>query len=391
MYREAAGKKGVAQPAAFLYRAAQCERKAGARDAAIRDFEALLRQFPEAAEEKRAAMEGLGELYSSKGELDRAAAMVKTLIENSKTGRARLRFFLGYLYYRQQKFTEAVQTLKAALAEPNSGAIAAKAKFFLGGSLLELGRSDEALTVFGEILSLPESERPDFPPDLLFRLDKLYFSRDDYAVSEAICRWLMESPEGEVVYRATLRLADILAVQDRLQEAENQLETLLRDIKEGKVTFPASSKRPREEEIASVLSEIYLLEGKLAQALVSAELCLSCKTLGREYVTRVRWVMGEALLRQGYPMQALPYAVKAYVLDSDPVYSPKAMVLALRILVREKRMDEARSTLTELRKRYPVYAESVAGEPAVRAVMEAEAAARKAADSPPEKTGGEEH
>ena len=384
VYREVAGKEGVTARAYCLFKAGECERQAGNSDAAILDFEGVLQRFPGAAEEGRVAMQNLGELYSSAGQLDRATAVVQKLIDISTGAKARLLFFLGYLHYRQDQFAEAARVLQAALAEPDAGAVSAEAKFYLGGALLEIGRGDDALTIFGEILSLPETERPDFPPDLLFRLDELYFAKDNYAVSEAICRWLMASPDGATVYRATLRLADILATQDRLAEAETRLGELRQRIKEGKLSFPADdAERPRDDEVASVLSEIYLLKGQPSKALVAAEQCMAQKALRLEYVTRARWVLGEALLQQDHPLQALPYAVKTYILDDSPVYSPRGMVLAIRILVREKRMKEARTTLVELRKRYPVYAESMSSVPEVKEVMAAEEPPVPAVTDPP--------
>ncbi|MBN2449021.1 MAG: tetratricopeptide repeat protein [Lentisphaeria bacterium] len=369
--------KDISRAALYLLRAGEYERKAGRTDLAMRDFENVLGRFPQAAEESRAAMQHLGEMYSSAGDFGRAVGVVEKLLARAEAGadKARMLFFRGYLAYQQEAFEDAVTYLRAALAEPAGGAIAGTARFYLGGALLELERRDEALGVFGEVLALPDGERPSFPADLLFRLEMLYYSRNQYAVSERICRLLMARDEGEIVYRSTLRLADLLVAGNRLPEAEEQLAELRTKLREKRLRFRDAEAAPPEEEIVAILSEVYLQQDQVAKALVAAEQCLARKDLALEFVTRCRWVLAEALGRQNHRQQALPYAVKAYVLDDHPVYSPRAMLLALRLLVAGERMTEAKATLDELRTRYPVYAESVAGTAEVRQVIAAQGGA----------------
>jgi TolA-binding protein len=371
VYRKLAARDGMPQAAFCLFKAGECERKAGNTDAAIRDFEALLQTFPQAVEESRAALQHLGDLYSSAGQFERAVEIVRALMAKASTGsdRARLRFYLGYLRYQQRTYEDAITELRAVCADAESAGIAPAARFYLGVSLLEVGRRDEALDTFAEILALPAKDRPPFPADLLLQLETLFFVRNQSAVSETICQWLMESVDMRVVQRASLRLASLMAAQNRFSDADAQLAALRRRRQEIAAGPEGAASLPPDDEITSLQAELFLLQDQVPQAVVAAEQCLTCKELDQESLTRARWVLAEALTRQGHPVQALPYAVKAYILDDHPSYSPRAMVLALRLLVGQKRMTEAQTTWAELRKRYPVVAESVVETPEVKAVL----------------------
>jgi TolA-binding protein len=378
VYRKLAARNGMPQAAFCLFKAGECERKAGNTEAAIRDFEALLQTFPQAVEESRAALQHLGDLYSSAGQFERAVDIVRALLEKAAAAgdRARLRFYLGYLRYQQRKYEEAIIELRAVSVDAEAAVVAPAARFYLGVSLLELGRRDEALDTFAEILALPAKERPPFPTDLLLQLETLFFVRNQPAVSETICLWLMESADMQVVQRATLRLAAIMAAQRRFAAADATLAALRRRRQDLAATPVGTGGLPPDDAITSLQSELFLLQDQVPQAVVAAEQCLACKELDQESLTRARWVLAEALAKQGHPPQALPYAVKTYILDDHPTYSPRAMVLALRLLVSQKRMPEAQTTWAELRKRYPVVAESVAATPEAKAVLaEAQASA----------------
>lgn len=374
VFRKLSARPDTKRAAYYLYKAGECERQAGNTEAAIRDFETVLKLFPQAEAETRAALQHLGELYPTAGQIGRALDIVRALLEKAPAGadRARLRFYTGYLRYQQQKYEEAVTELRAVVADPAAGTVVPPARFYLGTALLELGRRDEALDAFAEVLALPLAERPPFPVDLLLQLEALFFARNQVALSESICRWLIERDDLAVVQRAALRLAALLAAQNRFDAAAAELAGLRRRRQEA-LARDAALVLPADEEITSVQSELFLLQDQVPKAVVAAEQCLGCKDLGQEALTRARWVLAEALARQGHPVQALPFAVKAYILDDDPYYSPRAMVLAVRLLVGQKRLAEARTAWAELRKRYPVFAESVAGSAEVKALQAAAA------------------
>ena len=367
LQRKLAADKAIENPSYFLIKAAESHEKAKDTLAAIADFEAVLKRFPDKADAVKSAMFHLTQLYSARAKYDDAEKLVKSLLarEDITTGRNRLLSFLGFICYQQKQYEQAKTHLKAALAAPDAGAIRGEASFYLAVSHLELKEHDEALKVFKEVLAMPEAQRPPFPESLLFRLDKLYYARSQYAESESITRWLLRRRRGETVYRASLRLSDNLIAQNKMADARAMLEGLLKRLRAGELDFADPANAPMKEEVRAVLGEIYYRLGKNDMAVEAMTACLGAEGLGLGFKTRARWVLAEVMLAEKHPNQALPYAVKCFVLAEDSVYSPRGMHTAIRIFLLLGDQDSALETWRDLKKRYPAFAQEVRGEPAI--------------------------
>ena len=368
VYRTLSEHPTVEQKAYFRLKAGECERKGGDLSAAVGDFEKLLNEFPDAEEEARSAVLHLGELYSQRGDYGRAVQLLEKLLSRDRPPeKARLLFYLGYLHYQQKAHDRAVTYLREALKQEDIGAVAVNAKYFLAGSLLELGKNEEALRLFAELLTLPVDELPSFAVPLLFRIDLLYYAKNQYDVSETVCRWLLTREDREVLYRATVRLAQILMAQSRLEEAKTTLEELLTKLTDVEKTLPD---RPfAREEVQSLLGEVLLLLGERDRAVGVFERCLVRAGLAEEPVTRCRWGLAQILKDEKRLVQALHYAVNAFVLSNDPTYTPRAMFLAVEVLVAQEKFDEAATTWRELRKRFPSFSEQKRTEPIILELM----------------------
>lgn len=364
LQRRLAEEPGVETPAYFLVKAGESHIKAGDTAAAVADFEAVLERFPDRGDEVKAAMFHLTQLYAERREYPQAEALLQRLLDREDLpGRGRLLAFLGFVCYQQDKFAEAKIHLRAALESPEAGAVRANANFYLAASHLQLEEFDEALRVFRDVLALPAEERPPFPESLLFRLDTLYYARGHYAESEEIARWLLGRDRGETVYRASLRLSDILVARDQLPAAREMLEDLLRRLTAGQLLFADPTNAPMREEVRAVLGEVYFRLGQNDRAVEAMEACLKTEGLGLEFKTRARWVLAEVLLKEGEPQRALPYAVRCFVLARDPVYSPRGMHTAIRIFLELGNRENALQTWRDLRGTYPAYAARIRNEP----------------------------
>ena len=364
LQRKLAADPGIENPAYFLIKAGESHEKAGDTVAAIADFEGVVARFPEQADAVTSAMFHLTQLYAAKADYQRAEELVAKLLERPDVGgRSRLLSFRGYLCYEQDEFAEAKKHLAAALAAPDAGAVRAEAGFYLAASHMELEETEEALKVFADVLALPEEQRPTFPEILLFRLEAEYYKKGRYAESESIARWLLRRTQGETVYAASLRLSDILVALTKYEEARATLVELLRRLNAGELHFASPANAPMKEEAQAVLGEVHYLLGNHDLAVETMTVCLEKEDLGLAYKTRARWVVAEVLLAEKQPRQALPYALKCYLLADDPVYSPRGMRTAIRAFLALGDEKGARQTWRDMKGKYLDYAEMIRGEP----------------------------
>ncbi len=353
IYRKLSQDPKMQDQAFALLQAGLNERKAGDVKAAVTDFEKLLTNFADAGTETRTAMLHLGELYAEQNQFDRAVELLQKLLSETKgDGRASLLFFLGYLYFQQEQYDKAAEVLRQSLQQKASAKTASSARYFLGGALLEMQKNDEALELFAELLALPEEQRPAFDENLLFRLESLFYNRNRYDTSEIICRWLLKWDDPDVRYRATLRLAQILMAQNKFNEAQTKLNNLLDKLPEND-----ENSALRRQEVKSVLGEVLLNSKDFDRAVTAFEQSLSRPGLAGEFVARSRWGLAHILYHEERYNQALHYAINGFVLTDDPRYTSRAMFLAIQILLKQDKANEALTTWRELRNRYPSFAE----------------------------------
>ncbi|MCK5804947.1 MAG: tetratricopeptide repeat protein [Lentisphaeria bacterium] len=363
VYRQLSADKRIDRKAYFLFRAGEAALLAGKQDEAAADFSRVLSDFPGSAEEMTASMQHLAELYARSEKYGEAEKMIQKLLATPGTkGRARLYYFLGYLCYQQEKYKDAIKNEKLALAEKDGAGIAHKAKFYLAAALLETQETEKALAIFANLLALPASDRPQFSAELLFRLDEVFYARNQYQDSERIARMLLDWEQGFVVYRASLRLASILTAQNKTIEAEKSLNALLKKLREGRLTFSRDA-APAPQEVQSLLGEVYYLQKKNDQAVRVMEACLAHEGNDTTVMNRARWVMGEILFAEKKLHQALRYAVGCFLMGEDPVYGPKGMFLAVQIFSALDRQEDALSTWQDLKKQHTAFAEGKGSTP----------------------------
>lgn len=363
VYRFLAGRAGVPNRADLLLRAAELERSAGDLDAAIQDLTKLRETCAAAVAEFRTGSLRLAGIFAEQGATDRAAAVVADL-QKRDTGadRTRLQVFSGYLLFLERKLPQAEQALRAAAQAPGGDTAAtAEAKFYLAVVLLEMNRVAEGLVLFAEVLKLPDDRRPAFSDALLLRLERLFFVYGQLDASETLCRRLVASANVAVADRARLHLVSLLLARNQRAEARRTAEELLKAV-EGRNPDGGAGDGLRED-VLSVLGEICWIEGQNDQAVSLFTECLKKPAGPPEAMVRARWGMAEVMYAEKQPAQALKQAVSAFILGDDPVYSPRAMLLAVRILQEQGRTAEALTTWKELAARFPAFAEARKGEP----------------------------
>lgn len=366
-YRALSADERMEQRAYFLLRAGEIERELGVWEAAVKDLEGVVAGFAESPETK-AAMLMLCELYAERQQFARAEEFVGRMLATPEgKDNPRLLFFRGYLFFEQDRFEEAEKHLRLALDAGGGGDVSRDAKYFLAGTLLEVDRDDEALAIFADLLTLPVDQRPAFEAPLLFRLDRMFYARNRYEVSETICRWLLTWKDRDVVYDATLRVALILIRQDRQAEARRLLE---KELEARAGAEPAGPEDFRVEQLSSLLGEAYMLTGENDRAVHVFLQSLKRRGVDRESAVRSHWGLARIFKSEGRLKQALRHAVEAFVLGNDPVYTPRAMLIAIGVYVEEANMADAWTTWRELRVRFAPFAEQHRGDPDVKRLLE---------------------
>jgi len=126
---------------------------------------------------------------------------------------------------------------------------------------------------------------------------------------------------------------------------------------------------PLRRELLSLLGELDAAAGQddRAAGLFNEVLRPPAPARG-EAGARARLGLARLYAKEGRTRQALEQAVGAFVLESDPAYTPPAMLLAVDLFVKDGKPADAVATWNELRQRYPAFAESRRDDPAVRAL-----------------------
>ncbi len=82
------------------------------------------------------------------------------------------------------------------------------------------------------------------------------------------------------------------------------------------------------------------------------------------------------------PSEALSYAMKCYVLANDPVYTPRGILLTIRIFLAQNRQRDALSAWRELEALYPAWAGQERGSDDIKAMLEAAGQEKEAPAQP---------
>jgi tetratricopeptide (TPR) repeat protein len=362
VYRKLASTASDVEAAYFLATASDWEVRAGNTAIAIADLRNLLPALDPASEAAGKTALKLAALQSEAGDYQAARKTVEPFLDASPaTLRAQFFFILGYTFYREENYAAAEAQFRKTLAVEGQDRRRAEALHFLIISLLEQQKTADAMEIFPQLLHLPAAERPELSDQLLLRLQDLYFNRNQYELSAEICQKLIGSSDREAAHQATLRLARIMIARNQVAEARKQLIALQKEILANQLSPAANEDVMAQQEklaaLESLLGETYLITGDNDQAVRAFIKALAGGQADVLAGARANWGMATVLKAEGRLEEALNHAVKAFVLADVPLYTPRAMLLAIEILQALERNNEARTTWQELQKRYPVFAE----------------------------------
>lgn len=356
--RGLAGRDDVPDPARLRLRAAEIAYKAKDYEKAKADCLILVEKYPQEDELLRAAKNYLLRISLDNKDYVNAKRYAEELLPAAPLDeQVILTQTLAVLHYNQGDSAAAIAVLQDMLSKP--GLPERKVlpmKVFLGRILLETERQREALPIFSELLNSADDAaalRELLNPGTLCQLGEAGDKLQEYALAEQAWQAIIARQDPAWTARASLRLAQTLSQKGQPEQAAK----LLWDLEKSFVNDNAAM-TSHGQELYSLLAEIELQLKNNDQALLCAGKALKIGGVddGRQQA-RARWVTAKVLFEdENSPSQALPYAVKCFILADDDVYSPRAMLLATRIFLALERRRDALATWHELAAKYPSWA-----------------------------------
>jgi len=340
--------------AAYRLQAAQFEFKQENWAAVRTEVDLIRRQWPDQKEILVDALQlhvnaclALDEYEAARENLE----LLQELLEPRSRGPVGL--LLATVLLHLNRDLEAGVVLKKTLALPElERDLLVQLQVLLLRLQLQHDEEEEALPLIEQLLLLTEKEQKEKVSADLWHAGGALLSRHGrYEQAEKALRLsLSTKADGELQAQSGLLLAEILILHNRYEEAG----ALLNNIRERNLQSGQAS----GAELASLLAELNLHLKRPDQAFAAAEQCFSATDPGSlRALTRARWVMAKLLFEvEKDAKNALPYSIKCFVLADDPLYSPKAMELAIAIYRALGNETDARTTWSELKQRYPVWA-----------------------------------
>jgi tetratricopeptide (TPR) repeat protein len=258
----------------------------------------------------------------------------------------------GTLYFRTNKPTEAIADLRRCQEMPD---FPQKdfAQLFLAYALWENGEEPEALAMFEKLLSTGKLN-DDFAPDLLAEIGRRYVDANNLKAAEACYKILAGQADANHRFRGEFGLARCDLARGELERASERFEKLKN------MTDANSTER----------GMILAYQGETLRRLKKHDEAKKRFESARKFGTgdvgaSALAQLGTAKIYYGKKdeSKALEYAYSVFLLYDDQDHSSEAMFLALKILVKQKKMDEAKLTNDEFKKRYPLRYEKYRSKP----------------------------
>lgn len=294
-------------------------------DLAVRCLTALRGEGPEAEFDRWSLR--LASALAARKEEEKAVAVLQEALQKPQANlgdRQIAQLFLLRLYLVRGTGDAVIMPLAEDILAwlPESKLVAAESQAIEAASLIALGKiflRAGRLDAVDRFLALALGLSPLLPGEL----------------SEAL------GLQAEVRMRAGRTAACVELLQKGLQEHAEQLA--------------------ESQNLLGRLAEAALLQKRYPLAFDAVERALRSKTdVTPESEVRSRYVMARLLFEadRNYT-EAAGYALKCFIVSDDPVYSPRAMELAVEIALARKDRAEAQATWKELKQRYSWYVPAV--------------------------------
>lgn len=274
-------------------------------------------------------------------------------------------YLRGSVQFHREKLDLAVADLTAALQQafPEQ----AFARLILAYAYWQQKKEAEALEQFGLVMdqdAVFQQVRPEFMAVIADR----FLERNQVAAAERIYTQLSTHESAESRYDGLLGLGRIATLRHKFDVAE----TNFREASDVLPNAPA-----KQAQVQALLGEVYRQDNQAAKALIAFTEALARPAPDARTVALAHYGTAELLAARNDLKNAEDHAASAYLLADDPYYSPRAMLLHMRLAMK---MDHRKYALTAwkgLREKYPLAYAAFRDDPANDALFKAMEAEEK--------------
>ncbi|OGV42775.1 MAG: hypothetical protein A2X48_10270 [Lentisphaerae bacterium GWF2_49_21] len=253
-------------------------------------------------------------------------------------------FYLSYIDFMKGGFSKAAEGFRR-ISNDNAydPALVSLAREYLLWSIVSEKITPEAEILFADFAS--DGDRlSSLNPDLLL-LTGNQFSEAGKSDAAAKCyEALVKNPDPDNKLRGLIAIG-------LLTEKKGDMNKTLKSFRDAEKIV--TQNKDLQSELLSYLGMTLLNKGEKDEAVLVFEKCIEM-SVSKTASARARLGLARILSdNKDDLVRANRYAMSVFILSDDPILSQQAMILSIDISIRQKKLDEARTTFGELKKRFP--------------------------------------
>ncbi len=295
------------------------------------------------------------ELKMNNSLLKEAESLLDHYLNNNKNNKnASVYLLSGYTKLYQEKYSEAEKLFTKAGKNARE-AEKILSKLYIGYIKLVQNKLNDGLEILSEIFKKPSNQWPDIPQDTSLYIAKIFFQKGLVDISSNIYNKITEdeanNTNSEIYVKGALGQAACLRNTGLTSDAIKKLYKLLKKIHENE------NLKHFDSDIRSCLGEYLIQEKKNTVAVSMFEAVLKNASTSVENASRSTYGLAEIFFQEKDYNNALRYANSTFILYNNDYYAAKAMIMTIRILLIQKKRENAIEAWKELQQSYPITAD----------------------------------
>ncbi len=330
-----------------LYGMAKCQELLKNEKEAIITYRRLVDSYPSSPLQPDALLRVAILTLYEKPDSDEPRVILNKLVKDCSSNRdiyGNAVFYLAYMDFIKGEFSKAAEgfrkTASDSAYDPN---LLFLSKEYLLWSIISEKPTTESDKLFEEISSSAE-KMSSLNPELLILLGKKCSESGRTDAAEKCYTALIRSPDGDS------RLRGYMAI-GLLHQKKGEIDKALKSFRDAEKVL--TQDKALQADLLSLLGMALLAKGEKNEASLVFEKCIE-NAASRNAAARARLGLGKMLSENNEDLtRANRYAMSVFILSDDPDLSRQALLLSIDISMRQNKLDEAKKTFAELKKRFP--------------------------------------